>query len=317
MKAIVRDWRRRLEKLARPRDTEPLPVRLDRRRIYVLPTGFGMFIALLLSTMLIGALNYNNNPALMLALMLAAAAIASTIMAHLQLSGLRLELVSAEPAFAGTPMRMRLLLARVDARPRRGLRLKHDEAVSYVDLVGDDHVEGELPLTTERRGWRDLGRIQLSTTQPLGIVRAWSWAWPEVPLLVYPKPEESAPPLPEGGGNPKATRVHASGEELHQLRPYRVGDPRRAISWKHSARRDTLLVREYERPVGIEIVLDWRALNALPYELRISRLTRWVLDAEREGRRYRLLLPGQTLGPGQGPQHQHQCLRALALMPHV
>lgn len=151
----------------------------------------------------------------------------------------------------------------------------------------------------------------------LGLVRAWSWVWPETPLLAYPKPEEQGPALPDGAGSPNQTRLHAQGEELHQLRPYRAGDAPRTISWKHSARRDTLLVREYEKPLGIEVTLDWRTLNALPYERRIARLARWVNLAERDGNRYRLLLPGQPpLGPAQGPSHHHLCLRALALLPH-
>ena len=60
------------------------------------------------------------------------------------------------------------------------------------------------------------------------------------------------------------------------------------------------------------------ALAALAYEHRIRRLTHWVDLAEREGRRYRLHLPGQpVLGPGQGAAHRHLCLRALALLPHA
>jgi len=58
----------RLQLLARPRRPEALPQRLDRHRIYVLPTRFGLFVAVLLAAMLLGALNYNNNPALLLAL---------------------------------------------------------------------------------------------------------------------------------------------------------------------------------------------------------------------------------------------------------
>ena len=79
---------------------------------------------------------------------------------------------------------------------------------------------------------------------------------------------------------------------------------------------DALLVREYEQPLGAEVVLDWRQLNGLDHEARIGRLARWVDEAEREGRRYRLDLPGQpSLGPGSGPQQRHACLRALALLP--
>ncbi|MCC7635089.1 DUF58 domain-containing protein [Stenotrophomonas rhizophila] len=315
-----RGWGARWQKLqllARPRQPEPLPRRLDRRRIYVLPTRFGLFMAALLAVMLLGALNYNNNPALLLALLLATVAIASTISAHLQLSALQIDAVSAEPVTAGQPMRLRISLSRADARPRRGLELQHEDAVAFGHLVDSDQIEVDLPVPTVRRGWRDLARIRISTTQPLGLVRAWSWVWPDTPLLVYAAPAAQAPPLPESGGDPLHTRVHASGDELHQLRPYRAGDPPRSIAWKHSARRDTLLVRDYEKPVGVDVLLDWRQLAPLPTETRIAQLARWVDLAERDGRRYTLQLPGQpVLGPANGSAHHHLCQRALALMPH-
>ena len=305
-----------LQWLARPRRPEALPVLLDRHRIYVLPTGFGWFLAALLAVMLLGALNYNNNPALLLALLLAATALASALQAHLQLSGLRVEAVSAEPVAAGQPMRLRLGLARNDPRPRRGLQLSRQTAEAGAQLLQQPRTEVELWLPTERRGWLDLQRIRIATTQPLGLVRAWSWVWPATPLLVYPAPEPNAPPLPETGGESARSRPHPLGDELQQLRGYRPGDARAAIAWKHSARRGTLLVREHERPLGSAVLLDWQALAALPHERRIARLARWVDEAERQGRRYCLQLPGQAaLGPSAGDAHRHQCLRALALMP--
>ena len=308
-------WRS-LQLLARPRRPEALPAQLDRRRIYVLPTGFGLFLAALLSVMLLGALNYNNNPALLLALILATTALASTLHAHLQLSGLRLEALSADPVPAGTPIRLRLALARTDRRARRGLQLDHESAHAHASLRQGNQVEADLWLPTHARGWLQLSRIRLSTTQPLGLVRAWAWFWPDVALLVYPAPETHAPPLPDTGTNASRSRVHPQGEELQHLRPYRSGDARRSIAWKHSARRDELLVREYERPFGAELVLDWRQLGALPHERRIARLARWVDEAEREGRRYQLRLPGAPpIGPSSGDAHRHLCLRALALLP--
>ena len=88
------------------------------------------------------------------------------------------------------------------------------------------------------------------------------------------------------------------------------------MAWKASARRDALLVREFEQPLGADAVLDWQALHGLRHEDRIRRLARWVDEAERESRRYRLRLPGQPeLGPGHGAAHRHACLRALALLP--
>jgi uncharacterized protein (DUF58 family) len=308
----------RIALLARPRAPEAMPVKLDRRRVYVLPTRFGLFFTTLLFAMLLGALNYNNNPALLLALLLGATGLASLIAAHLQLSGLRVDALSAEPVAAGSPLLVHVALSAGDARARRGLQLHGAGAQATVPPLCGEDVVATLEVGTHRRGWLDLGRLRISSTQPLGLALAWSWAWPDVPLLVYPAAEPQGPPLPMGDGSASQARLHPAGDDVHHLRGYRAGDPRRAIAWKPSARRDVLMVREYEQPLAAEVALDWRTLSALPYEHRINRLAHWVDLAERENRRYRLHVPGQpVLGPSQGAAHRHLCLRALAVMPHA
>ena len=308
--------RRRVERWARPRQPETLPVRLDRHRIYVLPTRFGLFCGSLLAVMLLGALNYNNNPALLLALLVTSVALAGLLAAHLRLSGLEVGPLGGEPVAAGEPLPLRLELAEHDGRARPGLRLDCAAATAFASLPANAVRTLELALPTTRRGWLDPGRIRLSTTQPLGLARAWSWVWPDAVLLVYPAPERDGPPLPHGAGGARKSRLHPLGSDVHHLRDYRSGDSPRSIAWKASARRDALVVRETELPQGEVAVLDWRELAALPYEQRIMRLAHWVDLAEREGRRSQLRLPGQPpLGPGHGPAHRHLCLRALALLP--
>jgi uncharacterized protein (DUF58 family) len=315
--SIAAGLRARALAWARPRHPEALPVRLDRHRVYILPTPFGWFFLALLLAMLVGALNYNNNPALLLAMLLAGAANTSLLAAHLQLSGLDVVAIDAEPVAAGRPLRLSLHARAHAGRERRGLRVQCGDAAATLSLE-DGAGSATLELPTHVRGWLEPGRLRLSTTRPLGLARAWAWVWPEAPLLVYPAPEPHGPPLPEGSGDQAQARLHPAGDDVHHLRAYRRGDARRAIAWKPSARHDTLLVREYEQPVGADIVLDWRELGALAWEDRIRRLARWVDEAEREGRRWRLQLPGQpALGPARGADHRHACLRALALLPHA
>ena len=307
--------RTRFESWARPRQPETLPARIDRRRVYVLPTRFGLFFALLLAAMGLGALNYNNNPALLLVLLLAGAANASLLVAHLQLTGLQIGAIGAEPVPAGTVMSLRVHARAAPGRSRRGLRVRCGDAGAVLSLE-DGAGQAVLALPTLRRGWLELQRLRISTTRPLGLAVAWAYVWPDAPLLVYPAPEAHGPPLPQGIGDASVARLHPAGDDVHHLRTYRRGDPRRAIAWKPSARRDTLLVREYEQPLGADVLLDWHQLSGIGYESRIRRLARWVDEAERQNRRYRLDLPGQpSLGPASGTQHRHACLRALALLP--
>lgn len=307
--------RERMRRLARPRVPESLPARLDRRRVYVLPTAFGWFFFALLLTMGIGALNYNNNPALLLCLLLAGATLASLLYAHLQLSGLTVQAIGAEPVPAGRPLIVRLHVRADPRRARRGLEARAEAATSALHLH-DGAGEAALALPTARRGRLDPGRLRIATTRPLGLARAWAWVWSDTPLLVYPAPEPHGPGLPLGDGDNAQARLHPAGDDVHHLRNWRRGDQRRAIAWKATARRGQLLVREYEQPRGADVVLAWDATGELGYEDRIRRLARWIDDAEREQRRYLLRLPAQAdLGPARGAAHRHACLRALALMP--
>jgi uncharacterized protein (DUF58 family) len=303
----------------RGRKPEPLPITLDRKRIYVLPTRQGVLVGVLVLGMLLGALNYNNNPGLMLAFLLAAIVHNGVVLAHLRLSGLRITALHAEPVHAGESLALRLRLES-GKRSREGVQLRA-AAGEAVDLPASLHATGadaevELTIPTARRGLMDIGRLRLSTTRPLGLARAWSWWRPQQRVLVYPALERSGPPLPGAASDgARQPRTQRSGEDTHHLRDYRNGDAPRQIAWKASARLDRLMVREYEAGVARDVALEWQALRHLPYEQRITRLARWVLEAEREGRRYRLQIPGTTLGPARGPEHRHACLRALALLP--
>jgi hypothetical protein len=124
--------------------------------------------------------------------------------------------------------------------------------------------EASIELPTERRGWLEPAPAAISTTRPLGLARGVELRLAEAPLLVYPAPEAHGPPLP-GRRRRSGDRAHASQRRrcpssAHVSR----GDSRRAIAWKPSARRDELLVREYEQQLGADIDLDWRELNACP-----------------------------------------------------
>jgi uncharacterized protein (DUF58 family) len=77
---------------------------------------------------------------------------------------------------------------------------------------------------------------------------------------------------------------------------------------------DTLLIREFEGGSGGQLALDFDALPpSLDAEARLSRLARWIVDAETAGLRYSLSLPGTSLPLDAGPAHRAACLEALAL----
>jgi len=306
---------KRLPALTRLRRSEPLPVLLHRRRIYVLPTRYGLFFALLLFAMTLGSLNYNNNPALILCFLLLSLAITSLLRGYLTLRGLRLDSVDAIPVHAGETQTLRLHFSAVEARERPGLIVEQSIHRAAFSLSGTQSGHTALHRPTSRRGTMPVGRLKLYTHQPLGLFEVWSWLHPETSVLVYPALETDPPPPPGHGAQGKPRPQRGLDEEMHALRDYRGGDPIRQVAWKQSARAQRLLVREYEMPSGEDLTLRWDTLAPLDSNQRAERLARWVSDAHRSGIPSTLVLPDRRIGPGCDAAHLAACLQALAVQP--
>lgn len=294
-------------------------LRLDRRRVYVLPTRAGLLFGLALATMLITAINYGLALGYALTFLLASVALVSMLHTWRNLLGLSLRAGRVEPVHAGELAELGLLLRNVAGPERFALSLSVPGTAqpTSIDVAARTEHLVTVALPTARRGWLAAPRMRLSGTWPLGLWQAWAWWHPTVRVLVLPRPESPPAPLPESG--PSGTERSGRGDEdFAAIRPFRAGDSPRRLAWKAMARSggDALLIREFEGGAGGELLLDWDALPAsLDPEARLSRLTRWVIDAEAAGMRYGLRLPGTTLGLDAGPVHRAACLEALALAP--
>ncbi len=157
----------------------------------------------------------------------------------------------------------------------------------------------------------------IETHFPFGLWRAWAYFTPALKAVVYPKPEDDAPPVPAAGGDcGDGHSATPGGEDFAGVRPYRPGDPRKMIAWRLAARADTLAVKLFDATSGDDVLLDFAALPAaLSVEQKLSRLTRWVLAADAAHLRYGLRLPSGEIAPEHGAEHRTRCLTALALFP--
>ena len=302
----------------RTRAPEPTPILLAQRRVYVLPTGAGIAYAVALIVMLLGAINYSLSLGHALVFLLIGLGIAAILNTFRNLAHLSITTGRCIPVFAGQNAHFSLILhnARPQGRYSLALRLG-DQAPVYTDLPANDSHEVLLPLPARQRGWLSLPRVTLTTTYPLGLVRTWAYAAPALRCLIYPAPANEAPPLPRGGGTHTGKLSHGPGnDDFAGLRSYIPGDPLQHVAWKAVARQPEgeLLAKHFAGASSEHLWLDWQALPShLNTEERLAILTRWALDAESEGTRWGLRLPGREFPPACGDAHLHQCLEALAL----
>ena len=308
-------------------------VLLDRKRVYILPTRAGVLFGSAMLVLLMGSINYDLQLGFLLTFVVASMAIVGMYHTHRNLARITVRGASAEAVFAGDVISFELALANptpesryalnfsfvLPTRRKRGsiFRPEQPSAGPWVDLAAKSGQSVRLPLPTRRRGRRACPRVRIRTVFPFGLWQAWAYVRPGLEAIVYPRPEDDAPPLPMlMGSGEKGLGVAASGEDFAGVRPYQAGDPQKMIAWKLAARSDDLSVKLFDAEAGGELVLDYFTLpSALDVEMRLARLTRWVLDAEATHMRYGLRLPTESIAPANGAEHRARCLTALALFP--
>lgn len=289
-------------------------VRLDQRRIFILPTRQGLVFALALLPMLLAAINYQNSLAYGLTFLLLAVGLVAILHTWRNLAGLVLSAGEAPPVFAGEQAAFRLRL-QSSGRAHRGIALGWSPAVlQVVELEADGNLELELFLPAERRGWLRAPRLRVESRFPLGLLVAWSWVDLELAALVYPRPQAGELPLSGAReGDEDAGAAARSGvDDFQGLRAWQHGDSLRRLHWKAWSRGQGMLVKDFAELQGHDLWLDFDGLDG-DREARLSLLCHWVLRLTVHQQPFGLRLPGLSRAPASGAAQREACLRELAL----
>lgn len=293
-----------------------LPHRLDRRRLYILPTRYGLLFIVLLTAMLIGSTNYNNNLGFLLTFMLGSMGLIALVHTYLNLVGIRIMSIGARPVFAGQTVRFDIRV-RAGKRNRVGIRFSFPQGASTdaerLPAAGDETVQ--IPLPALRRGFLRPGPLRISTLFPTGLFVAWYEFRTDAACPVYPHPLTArVNSVMQMAGNGEQEDVGGKGvDDFEGLKPYQPGDPLRHISWKAYAKGKGLYSKSFSGLTGSVRMIDWDELVEKDMEKRLSILCGLVLKAHGEKQEYGLKLPGSFIEPAWSDAHKHKCLLALAI----
>jgi uncharacterized protein (DUF58 family) len=203
--------------------------------------------------------------------------------------------------------------------------------------------EGKTQRTSYRhtfgkRGLYTLSGYRLATKFPFALFRKSRDVDKPLEVLVYPARVVVPRPASRAQvrGDTTAERIGRRGD-FFGLRERRIGDDRRDVHWKSSARTGRLLVREYEDETARRIVIG--VDNALPaavrdaltdaalvpaQEAQVAAVERAISVAASLATTYlelgwtvELCARGAHVPAGVGRMHEAKIGRALALLPYV
>ena len=297
---------------ARRHGRDTLPLRISRRRIYILPTRFGFMLAVILAAMLVAGLNYNSNLGLAFCFLVASLTLVTMHHCNRNLLGIIVDVTPEIDTFAGRDAGMEFVLrneSNVD-RPDVEIRVLSAAGMGYAGAHSDDPVN--VIVRAAKRGVLRVDQFELRTRYPFGWFYAWTYVHSAVTIYVAPAPTGSRtlPSTVEGGA---AAPSEARGDEdFSGLRAYQPGVPLKHMAWKTLARGGEPAVRTYTGLAAQPEWLEWTALEGLDTESRLSQLCLWVLESDAAQRPYGLRMPGVEIAPSGGGAHRFACLRALA-----
>jgi len=293
---------------------EAEPIILSRKRIYILPTRYGVLFTLLLLIMLIGSINYNNSLGFALTFLMGSVAIISMLHIHRNLSGVEIKTGTTRSVFSGQNISFPFIISNTGKINKYAIVFLHNPEKTLIDIPANSTITTHLNIQSIRRGVIQLGRIKIFTDYPMSLFHAWSWVIPDCQCIIYPNPEDNSPPPDfEAKGSGELISSNKGQEDYYGMRHYQHGDPIKHIAWKQSARSNEIFTKEFSGSGGQTLWLEWDIDNVTSLEHKLSRLCRWVLECEKNDINYGLRIPGNNIPPGNGHKHQHICLSALAL----
>ncbi|MBX0305309.1 DUF58 domain-containing protein [Haloarcula salinisoli] len=182
-------------------------------------------------------------------------------------------------------------------------------------IGGDVTARCSLPATLsfevpyERRGEQYLGPVEAKVTDSLGLVVTSGTVDATDEVLVFP------PVYRLGGPDAFVRTLTPDAEEretFDRLREYTPGDSLRDIHWKSSAKRDDLLVTEFDDDSeDRELVVAARATAGHGDAMAAAAAT-VAVGALHSGFAVELATPDETVPAGFGERHQTRLLEALA-----
>jgi len=325
-------WARLRRKLRPPRR---LQFTREGRIIVILSVGVGF-----------AAINTGNNLLYLLLGWLLSFIVASGVLSEQTIRNLTVDRRPPPRIHAGEPFLMEVVIK--NGKPKRA-----SYSIEVEDLMGKVPIdkrcyflkipEGKSQRTSYRhtfvrRGAYTLTGYRLATKFPFALFRKSKDVDAPLEIIVYPARVSVPRPPPRSStrGDAIADRLGRRGE-FFGLRERRVGDDRRDIHWKSSARTGRLLVREYEDELARRVVIG--VDNALPADVReahgdgaltptqdalVTAVERAISVAASLAAAYlevgwsvELCARGAHVAPGQGRMHEAKIARALALLPYA
>lgn len=141
-------------------------------------------------------------------------------------------------------------------------------SVAFLRVAKQNRQRRVYRVRLPKRGRYEFGPMQVNTRFPLGLIERGLIIPDQIEILVHPRIGQLSPEWRQRLSRTREQvsraqkRAGSFEDDFHRVREYQLGDDPRAIHWPTSARRGSLVVREFresrDRPLAVLVDL-WSA----------------------------------------------------------
>ncbi|WP_105254161.1 DUF58 domain-containing protein [Pseudoalteromonas sp. T1lg75] len=289
---------------------------LSHNTVYVLPSKLGFGFILVAGLNFILAANYQNNLVQLSSYLMLVLVLMSLIQSYANIKGLQLQFKEVASGYANQGRTYRLSVANKQ-RNSYAIQLQWRGSTALVEKVDSNSQDVTIGGEKQPRGCYQVPRLKIFSTYPFGLAKVWSYLEANADYYVYPAPQPhnhglSKEAIVESPQQTRGALTQSGNDEFDGLKEHKQLADYRRISWKHFAKREQLLVKEFITEADSAYVVDFDKLPG-DVEHRLSLMAYSVEQAQLQHIAIAVKLPGVTLACDNSDEHYLKALRALAV----
>ena len=279
---------------------------LKQRDILVFSYQQGFLYLILIVITFIAGINYANNLILGFCFLICAVLCISFYLTFKQLHQLQIDIIYPEVGQIGHPLVLKLHFK----QPHLSTRFIKIQSQNQHHQIVLNQLDQQIELLFEpkQRGQFELPSIQIFSTYPFGLVRAWTYLYLNKPIWIAPQ----AVAVELDHRHYSQLNQHDL-QEFRELRIFREGDSFQSVSWKQVAQGQGLFVKVFENEMEHQnLMINYADIPCQGHEQKLSWMMGLIEICEQRQEPFGLSLPQATLGYAVGEIQSIEARKLLA-----
>ena len=295
-------------------------IQLNINNTFILPSSFGWSCIGIIVCLFVLGTNFQNNIILLLCYFLLAMMLIAVFHSYFYFIQHKIIFLSISPDFEN---RQLYLPVQIDSKQNYeggSLKFAVNKDLNLLCHLAKNSQIIKIPLPKYNRGFYRCPKISVTAMYGFGLFKCWTHLTPKINFYVYPAMRKSSIKLHRA--NADAQLAHSSdsqyviSDDLQGIREHQITDPMHHVSWKHVAKGQGMMTKDFSESKGVS---GWLRLLDLPHtdiEQALQCLCYQVQQLDKDQVQYGLDLGATKILPQEGQAHLHECLVQLAVFSY-